>query len=525
MSGSAPWQAWRTLIVLCAGSFAILMDTTIVNVAVPDLSAGLGAGLDGVLWINNVYQLVFGVLLITMSRLADRFGARTLFLTGLAVFGLASVLCGLAPDVPSLVVARAVQGVGAAMISPQPLVIIAAVFPDDRRGTALGFYNSVLGLAAVLGPVVGGLLVTHVGWRWIFFVNAPITVLGILFGSRYLPAVRPRRRSRLDTAGAALVTLGLACLMFGLIEGERYRWGAVAGGPLTIPEVLLAGGVLLVAFVLWERHRREADPLLPLALFTDRGITLLVVLTGVVQFVLLGLLLVLTFDLQSVLGLSATEAGLTTMPLMAVLTVVAPLAGRLSARMGGRAVLVAGFLVYAGGLVALALVAARGAGPAGFVLPLACCGSGMACLLAPLVTEALRRTPPGMTAALAGCLSTSRQIGAALGGVVVGAVLASLLVAGMRGHAETSAAGLSPGDRAAFLTEVHRSAGAVPQPGTGPFQARLHEVFALGYADAARTVLVLLAVLLVLGAVCCVVVLRRARAVPVPVNAPARAPS
>ena len=204
MTGSTSGRPWRTLAVLCAGSFAILMDTTIVNVAVPSLIDTLHAGLDQVLWINNAYLLVFGSLLVTMSRLGDIFGQRRLFIVGLAVFAVFSALCGAAQNPAQLIAARAFQGLGAAILAPQPLVILSAAFPAQRRGAALGVYNSMIGLAAVLGPTLGGILVTYAGWRWIFYVNLPVTVAGIILAVRMVPDLRLSRRHRLDTAGTAL---------------------------------------------------------------------------------------------------------------------------------------------------------------------------------------------------------------------------------------------------------------------------------------------------------------------------------
>ncbi len=231
-AGSAGGAPWRTLAVLCVGAFAILMDTTIVNVAVPSLIDGLHAGLDDVLWINNAYLLVFGALLVTMSRLGDILGQRRLFIIGLAVFAVSSALCGVAQNPGQLIAARAVQGLGAAILAPQPLVIISATLPPQQRGAALGVYNSMIALAAVIGPTLGGVLVSYVGWRWIFYVNLPITITGIVLAYRMVPDLRLGRRHRLDIIGVALATLGLAAVVFGLVEGQRYSWGKIAGAPV-----------------------------------------------------------------------------------------------------------------------------------------------------------------------------------------------------------------------------------------------------------------------------------------------------
>ena len=252
-----------------------------------------------------------------------------MFILGLAVFAVLSALCGSAQNPAELIAARAVQGLGAAMLTPQPLVIISATFPPQRRGAALGVYNSMIGLAAVLGPTLGGILVTYVDWRWIFYVNLPITIIGIvLVLVRVVPDLRLGRTHRLDIVGVMLATLGLVGVVFGLIEGQRYSWGAIAGGPVTIPEVMIAGAVLLAAFGLWERRRRDEEPLLPAAMFRDKTIVLLCALTGVVQFGLISIMILAPINLQSVLGYNAVISGLTSLPLAIMLATLAPFVGR-----------------------------------------------------------------------------------------------------------------------------------------------------------------------------------------------------
>jgi EmrB/QacA subfamily drug resistance transporter len=381
-----PTKPWQILAVLCVGSFAILMDTTIVNVAVPSLIDTLHAGLDGVLWISNAYLLVFGSLLITMSRLGDIYGQRRLFVLGLAVFAVSSALCGAAQNPGQLIAARAVQGLGAAILVPQPLVIITATFPAHRRGAALGVFNSMIMLAAVIGPTLGGILVTYAGWRWIFYVNLPIAIAGIVMAVRIVPDLRLGRRHRLDIVGVVLATLGLAGIVFGLIEGQRYDWGAIGASPVTIPEVMIAGAVLLAAFGFWERRRREREPLLPLPLFADKAVVLLCALTAATQFGLITIMILGAINLQSVLGYSAVISGLTSLPLSIGLASVAPFAGRLSDRIGSRVILVTGFTTYAAGLIVLILVLSTHATPFTFIPPYLLIGLGLSCLFAPLTT-------------------------------------------------------------------------------------------------------------------------------------------
>ncbi|HJP77132.1 MAG TPA: DHA2 family efflux MFS transporter permease subunit [Pseudonocardiaceae bacterium] len=518
-------REWRILSVLCVGSFAILMDTTIVNVAVPSLIDTLHAALDQVLWINNAYLLVFGSSLITMSRLGDIFGQRRLFIIGLAVFAIFSALCGAAQNPAELIVARACQGLGAAILAPQPLVIISATVPAQRRGAALGVYNSMIGLAAVIGPTLGGVLVTYVDWRWIFYVNVPIAIIGIVLALRVVPDLRLGRRHRLDIVGVVLATLGLAGVVFGLIEGQRYDWGTVASGPVTIPEIMILGVMLLIAFGYWERRGRDREPLLPLALLRDKTIVLLCGFTAVVQFSLIGIMILGAVNMQSVLGYSAVVSGLTALPLSITLAMLAPFAGRLADRIGSKMIMVGGFAVYAIGSLVLMLALSTHATPFTFVLPYCLIGLGMSCLFAPLTTEALRRARPEFTGALAGLLNTSRQFGSSIGSAVVGGVLATLLAGDMRAKAGTAAAGLAPPDRSPFLhgfanlgqtgLSVGRgqSGGAViaadvPEPLRTQLQHLVHTIFTGSYVDAMRTTLIIPAALLLLCAISCALLIR-----------------
>src|SRR5881392_2491755 len=211
---------WVVLLVLCMGFFMILLDTTIVNIAIPSIIDALKAPLDQILWVLNAYILVYAVLLITAGRLGDIYGQRTLFAAGLALFTLASAFCGLAQDTNQLILTRVIQGIGGALLTPQTLAMITTIFPPERRGTAFGIWGAVAGVAAVAGPTLGGFIVTTWGWRWIFFVNVPIGAITLVMATVVMPSLRFNRRHRLDPLGTVLVTIGLFLVTYGLIEGQ-----------------------------------------------------------------------------------------------------------------------------------------------------------------------------------------------------------------------------------------------------------------------------------------------------------------
>src|SRR5207302_3672404 len=260
---------WLVLLVLTTGLFMILLDTTIVNVAIPSMSAGLHTTLDQILWVVNAYVLVYAVLLITAGRLGDLYGQRNLFAIGLFVFTVSSALCGISQNATELIAFRILQGIGGAILTPQTLSIITTLFPPERRGAAFGVWGGVAGLATIAGPTVGGALITYFSWPWIFFINVPIGIAALIATFLIIPDVRPGRRHGWDIVGVILVTAGLFAIVFGLIEGQRYNWGEIASYGITIPEVIVGGVVIILVFLFWERFQPE--PLLPLTLFRERN--------------------------------------------------------------------------------------------------------------------------------------------------------------------------------------------------------------------------------------------------------------
>jgi EmrB/QacA subfamily drug resistance transporter len=515
---------WLALLVLCLGFFVILLDTTIVNVATPTMLVSLHATLDQILWVLNGYLLTLAVLLVTAGRLGDIWGQRNLFVAGLGVFTLASVVCGLSQDANQLIAARVVQGIGAAILSPQALVLVTSIFPAERRGAALGIMGAVTAFAAVAGPIAGGLIVTYLDWRWIFFVNLPIGIVGILLAYAFVPDLRPGRLHSLDLIGVVLATVGLFGIVFGLIEGQRYNWGQIAGTAITIPETIVAGVLVLVAFIVWERFQTE--PLLPLSLFRNRDYSVTVWLSALNFFGVFGFFFTMTIYLQSVLGFSAIHAGLTTLPMTLVIMLVSPFAGRLTDRIGGRYILLLGCLLFAVGIGGVAAVASPSSTSWTFVLPFAITGVGMGCMVAPIMTVAMHRIEPAMAGAASGLLNTSRQIGAAIGAAVVGAVLQNRLLGALHDQAVSASVQLPSPFRSRFVAgfanaastgfEVGRgqSGGARVPAGLPPqvghlVQQLIHEVFVNGYVTAMRPTLGVPVAGFILGALSTVLISRR----------------
>jgi EmrB/QacA subfamily drug resistance transporter len=420
-----PWirGEWAVLITLSMGFFMTLLDLTIVNVAIPDMRRSLHASLAQIGWVLNAYIIVLAVLMITAGRLGDLRGKKNLFITGVALFTVASAACGLAQNAPEIIAARSIQGLGAALLMPQTMAVIIATFPAQRRGTALGVWGGVAGLAAVAGPSIGGMLVTWLDWRWIFFVNVPIGVITIALAFVVLPDIRSEHRQALDPLGVLLASASLVAVTFGLVEGETYHWD------LGIKAAIGGGIVLLAAFLLVQARRQDRQPLLPFGLFRDRNYALMSAANLIVSVGLLGMALPITLYLQTVLDFSPLKAGLTMVPSAVVSGIVAPFAGRLANR-GGKYVLMSGFALFAAGLA----IIVGTAGPAttwyelvpGFVV----CGLGIGCTMSPMQTIATRNVPPRLAGAASGVLNTVRQTGSALGSAIVLAMLESQLGAG-----------------------------------------------------------------------------------------------
>ncbi|MEU4558339.1 DHA2 family efflux MFS transporter permease subunit [Actinoplanes sp. NPDC023936] len=412
-----------SLVVLALGFFLTMLDVSIVNIAIPDLRSEFDASLPTVLWAVNAYVLVVAVLLITAGRLGDLFGPRRLFVVGITIFTVFSLLCGLAQSPQQLIAARALQGLGAALLLPQTMSMIVSLFPPTRRGLALGIWGAVGGVAAIAGPALGGVLVTTLDWRWIFLVNVPIGVAAVVLTFLVVPDLRFDRRHRLDFAGIALASAALFCLTFALMEGERFDWAP------WILAMLGAAVVLGAAFVWQQGRRQEAEPLVPFALFELRSYRAMVLVAASVSFGIIGFMLVMTLFFQSVLGFSALAAGLSLAPPAVLSTLMAPFAGKLTDRLDGRLLLLAGLVLTIVGMGWAAAVMDLDAQWLSFLGPMLVIGLGNGLLIAPMAAVAMREVQPPLAGAASGLMNAIRQLGQVAAITLIGLLLAQRLAA------------------------------------------------------------------------------------------------
>ncbi|MFF6776562.1 MFS transporter [Streptomyces sp. NPDC012637] len=409
-------RRWTVLAVCCLSMFLVGLDTTIVNVGLPAIGRGLGVGTRGLEWIVDGYTLVLASLLISSGALADRFGRRRVFQCGLAVFGAASLVCAFAPSAGVLIAARALQGVGASMLSPVALAIVVNAMPDPKeRAQAIGIWASVFGLSMAAGPVTGGALLAGLDWRALFWVNVPVIAAALLLSAVFVPESRAARVRRLDVPGQVLLTLVLALVVGVLIEGPRVGWtspGALAG---------YAGAAAATVGFVWVESRRK-EPLMDLRLFR-RPVFSGAVLGAVAVFVALNMTLLLnTLYLQHTRHWSPLAAGLATLPLAVGATVCAPWSGRMTGRTGPRLpLLLAGGFLTAGGLCLVRLT------PHTSVLLLLAAysliGIGFGFANAPITNTAVNGLPAARAGVAGAITSTARQLGAALGIALAGGLI------------------------------------------------------------------------------------------------------
>ncbi len=446
-----PWPALWALVV---GFFMILLDTTIVSVANPTIKQALdpaSPNLDNVVWVTSGYLLAYAVPLLVSGRLGDRVGPKRIYQIGLVVFTLASLLCGLSGSLGMLVAARVLQGLGAAMMSPQTMAVITRIFPATQRGAAMGLWGSTAGVATLVGPVAGGLLVGWLGWEWIFFINVPIGVLAWFLARRLVPDL-PTHPHRFDVTGVLLSGVALFLIVFGLQEGETYRWGTI-WGPISVP-LLIGAGVVLFGIFIWNQALTRNEPLVPLQLFADRNLAVANICIAAVGCAVTTMTLPMMFFTQTGRGLSPVTAALLTAPSAVVQGVLAPFVGRFLDRTDPRVILIPGLSLVAGAITWWSLWMNVDTPIWAFLLPATLMGFGQAGMWGPLSTTANRNLPPNLAGAGAGVYNTTRQVGSVIGAAAIAALMQSRLTAMVPTGGDALGHGPLPPDLAASFSRA-----------------------------------------------------------------------
>ena len=432
-TGEVPPNPWNALWAMLVGFFMILVDSTIVSVANPTIMAKLQTDYDAIIWVTSAYLLAYAVPLLVAGRLGDRYGPKNLYIVGLAVFTLASLWCGLSGSIEMLIAARVVQGIGAALLTPQTLSTITRIFPPERRGVAMSVWGATAGVATLVGPIAGGVLVDHLGWQWIFFVNVPIGLFGLVLAFRLIPAL-PTNKHHFDWLGVALSGVAMFLVVFGLQEGQSHGW------VLWIWSVIFGGVLVMAGFVYWQAVNTR-EPLIPLQIFRDRNFSLANLGTAVIGFAIVALILPLMFYAQAVCGLTPTQAALLTAPMAIASGLPAPFVGRLVDRAHPRPIIGFGFSTLAVALTWLSIEMTPTTPIWRLLLPLAAMGLGMAFIFAPLAATATRNLPPHLAGAGSGVFNATRQVGSVLGSAGMAAFMTSRISAEMPGPARPAGEG------------------------------------------------------------------------------------
>jgi len=447
-------RKWWTLAAVSFGLFMIMLDNTVVNVALPSIQSDLHMQISQLEWVVTAYALTFAAFLLTGGKLADSFGRRLLFVVGLVVFTASSLACGLAPDANWLIGARAAQGIGAALMNPSTLSIITATFPPRQRGTAIGIWAGVSAMALAIGPLVGGLLTEHIGWNWVFYVNIRVGVIAVAAAFVFIDESRDTtREQRLDVLGLLTSGIGLFALTYGLIEANQYGWTSAR-----ILISFVAAVVLLTAFVLLEVRQRL--PMLDFTLFrnpTFSGANAAMLLVGLAMF---GVFFYVSLFMQQVLDYSPVQAGATFLPMTLLIILVAPQAGRLADRFGSRWLVGAGLALVASSLVLYTRLDVDST--FWTLLPaLLTGGVGMALAMTPTTAAAMGAVSVDKAGVGSAVLNSMRQVGGSLGIAIMGAVVVHVSAGASASGASRSEAYVDGFHRALELAAVFALTGAV----------------------------------------------------------------
>jgi EmrB/QacA subfamily drug resistance transporter len=486
----SPRQARLTVAAAILGSLAVFVDSTVVNVALPHIRADLGGGLAGQQWLNNAFLLTLGPLLLVGGTLGDLRGRRRTFIEGLIAFGVTSLLCAAAPTIETLIVARALQGMAGALLVPNTLGLIVAKFPPNQRGTAIGTWTAWSGIAMVAGPLIGGLVVDQVSWRWIFAINVVPVAVALATVLQVDTAGDTPQGGRVDVLGATLSTLGLAGPVYALIEGPARGWGDP-----TIVVTLVGGLALLAAFVVYER--RTANPMLPFELFRNRNFAVGNAATLAIYGGLSAVPFFLVLFLQQVAGYSAVEAGAALLPVTALMFTLSKRFGALADRMGPRFFMGTGPVVGGVGIALLARVDAS-ADYVSQVLPATVVfGLGLSLTVAPLTATILGGVPEehaGMASAINNAVA---RIAGLLAVAAIGAVVAGRFGAVV--DADLAGVPLAPAERAFVHGARERALTVSVPPSLGPRRATVRAALEDASVDAFRVSMLITGGLVVVG--------------------------
>jgi EmrB/QacA subfamily drug resistance transporter len=477
-------ELWVLLASILGSSMAFI-DGTVVNVALPVLQQALGASATEVQWVVESYALALAALLLLGGALADKVGRRRIFSIGVALFGAASVACALAPNIRWLIGARAVQGLGGALLIPTSLALLGAGFPPERRGQAIGKWSAFSAAAAGVGPVLGGWLIQTASWRWVFWINVPIAVGTLIITSRWVPESRDPKTRHLDFPGAALATLGLGGVVFGLLESPRLGFGHVA-----ILIGLVGGVLMLSAFVLVER--RSPEPMVPLDLFRSRTFTGANLLTLLLYAALGGAFFFVPFDLIQVHNYSPTAAGAAMLPLIVLLSLLSSRAGGLADRHGVRRPLILGPLVAATGFALLAVPGTGGSYWTTFFPGMVVLGLGMSGTVAPLTTAVMTAFGPERSGVASGINNAVSRTASLLSIAVFGLVAFQRFSSSLAHRLDTLSV---PPEVRELLWQARGKLAALTIPPSLPDQLRtgLEQAVDAAFVDAFRAIMLLAA--------------------------------
>ncbi|MEZ2122189.1 MULTISPECIES: DHA2 family efflux MFS transporter permease subunit [unclassified Corynebacterium] len=411
-------QAWRALAALCIGFFMILLDQTVVAVATPQFQTELGASLNAVVWVTSIYLITFAVPLLVTGRLGDRYGQRNVYLVGMIIFTLSSLACGLAPSIEWLIAARAVQGLGASILTPQTMSVINRIFARERRGAAMGIWGAVAGFASLAGPLLGGLITGTLGWQWIFFINIPFGVLSLVMVAKWVPTMEKTTR-QVDVLSVVLSLFAVFGVVYAMQQGPKLNWPGWIW-------IVFFGGIISMLLFLWRQHtagEQGTDPLIPLGIFRNRNFSIGAFSIATMGFAVASIALPMMIYLQNGLGMSAEKAGLMLVPTAVISGVLSPFVGRLADRVHPRTLSMIGFGAMTVAVGVLAAVMRDGISVWWLLLPILLMGVGHGFIWSPNSATAMRDLSLHRLGAASGVYNTTRQVGSVVGAAAVGAAM------------------------------------------------------------------------------------------------------